>query len=64
MFETRAKTVIQRARNMYRRVEGLLEAKAGRQRTVVDGTVHMNCKRALTRADEDYKVKAERIHLG
>ncbi len=62
--ETIAKTIIEKARNVFRRVEGTNEVKAGRQRTMINGTYHVKSKKAFLKSEEDYKIKADKIHLG
>jgi hypothetical protein len=63
-LETAASTVIARAKNVFQTVEQLSQVKAGRMRTLVDKTFHFKSKRAYLKSEEDYKIKAEKIHLG
>jgi hypothetical protein len=63
-LETFAKTLIEKAKNVYRTVEELSQLKAGRLRTLVDSTFFFRSKRAFIKSEEDYKIKAEKIHLG
>jgi hypothetical protein len=63
-LETIAVTVMAKARNIYRTVEELSQVRAGRMRTMVAKTFHFKSKKAFVKAEEDYKIKAEKIHLG
>jgi hypothetical protein len=63
-LETLCRTLVGRARNVYHTVAELVQLRAGRLRTLVDGTVHQKSRRALLKTDEDFKVHADRIHLG
>jgi len=63
-IESTAGVVIERARNVFSRIEHLSETKAGRVRMLVAATFHVKARRAVVKADEDYKVQAERIDLG
>ena len=56
--------VIAKARNIYQTVEELSQVRAGRMRTIVAKTFHFKSKKAFVKAEEDYKIKAEKIHLG
>jgi hypothetical protein len=59
-----AQTLIEKAKNVFRTVEQLAQLKAGRIRTLVDSTYFFKAKRAFIKSEEDYKIKAEKIHLG
>ncbi len=63
-METLAGTLVERARNVYRTVEQLAQLKAGRMRTLVDQTFHFKSRRAFLKAEEDFKIKGEKVHLG
>ena len=63
-LESIAGSVIARARNIYQTVEELSQVRAGRMRTMVARTFHFKSKKAFVKAEEDYKIKAEKIHLG
>jgi len=63
-LETLAETLIEKAKNVYRTVEELSQLKTGRLRTLVDSTFFFKSKRAFVNSEEDYKIKAEKIHLG
>jgi hypothetical protein len=59
-----ANTWVENARNAYRDIEELCQSRVGRMRTLVDKTYLVSSKRILFRSESDYKVQAEKIHLG
>jgi hypothetical protein len=63
-LETIAQTIISKAKNMYNTVEQLSQLKTGRMRTLVKNTFHLKAKNSMLKSDEDFKVRAEKIHLG
>jgi len=63
-LESIANTVIEKAENIYQSVKGLTQLKTGRMRTLVESTIHIKGKKVFMKAEEDFKVKAEKIHLG
>lgn len=63
-LESITSTVIEKAENIYKSVKGLTQLKTGRMRTLVESTVHFKGKKVFMKAEEDFKVKAEKIHLG
>ncbi|BBO67183.1 hypothetical protein DSCA_11130 [Desulfosarcina alkanivorans] len=63
-IESAADTVMARARNVYRTISELSQLKAGRQRTLIEKTSHMKARKTIMKSDQDFKVKAEKIHLG
>jgi len=62
--ESVADTIIEGAKNVYRNVKELTQIRTGRMRHFVEETYQFKSKKANIRADEDYKVDAEKIHLG
>ena len=62
--ETVADIVIEKARNAYRTVAELTQLKTGRMRTLVDDTYQLRSRTALLKAEKDFKVNGEKIHLG
>lgn len=64
VLETRASRVVERARNVYREVEELAQTHAGRVRVVAEDALHLHARRALVKADEDVKIRGEKVHLG
>ena len=63
-FETVAQTVIEKVKNVYKTVEQLSQLKTGRMRTLVESTLHLKSKTAFIKSEEDFKVRAQKIHLG
>ncbi len=63
-IESTAGVVIEQAKNVYRTVEQLSQMKAGRVRMLIASTLRIKAKNALVKAEEDYRVAAERIDLG
>lgn len=56
--------VIERTKNVYRTIEKLLEVKAGRMRTIVNGTNEIKGKRLRIYGDDSVKIQGDKIHLG
>jgi len=63
-LESTAATVIARAKNVFQTVEQLSQVRAGRMRTIVARTFQFKSNKAFVKAEEDYKIRAEKIHLG
>ena len=63
-LESTANTVIEKVKNIYKTVEGLSQLKAGRMRTIVNASWQCKSKKAFLKAEEDFKIKGEKIHLG
>ncbi|MFO7713057.1 DUF3540 domain-containing protein [Desulfosarcina sp.] len=63
-FESVADTVMTKAKNVYRTVSELSQLKAGRQRTLIEKTSHMKAQKTIMKSEQDFKIKAEKIHLG
>ncbi|ANM28745.1 hypothetical protein ABI59_02645 [Acidobacteria bacterium Mor1] len=63
-LEAVTRTLVQRARNVYRTVEKLSQLRAGRVRTVVEGSHVCRANKASIHAEQDVRVQAEKIHLG
>jgi hypothetical protein len=63
-LETVARTVIESARDVYRKAERLAQLTAGRVRTIVEGTFHLNARKTRMKAKKDFRVDGEKIHLG
>jgi len=62
--ETLAQTVVTKSKNIYKTVEELTQLYTGRLRTLVRSTYHMKSKNTYMNAEEDFKIKADKIHLG
>ncbi len=63
-LETTAETLIESAKNVYRNVKELSQLRTGRLRTLVDESYQVNADKVLVKSENDFKVKAEKIHLG
>jgi Protein of unknown function (DUF3540) len=62
--ETQADTVTAKAKNVYQSVEELSQLQAGRTRTLVEGSCHLQARDAFLNAGEDFKIDGKQIHLG
>jgi len=63
-LETVVDSLVEKAKNVYRTVEQLSQLRAGRMRTLVRSTFHFKARRAFLKSEKDYKINAEKIHLG
>jgi hypothetical protein len=63
-FEAVLQILTEKAKNVFRSVEQLAQIRAGRIRTLVASTYFFKARKAFLKSDEDYKIKAEKIHLG
>ena len=63
-LETAAKTILEKADNVYRKVKHLSQLQAGRKRIVVDDTFYVKSNRSVMKSDKNFKVKSDKIHLG
>ncbi len=63
-METVVQTIISKAKNIYSTVEQLSQLKTGRMRTLVENTFHLRSKKTMLKSEDDFKVRAEKIHLG
>jgi hypothetical protein len=63
-LETLANDVMQNAKNIYTHVEGLAQTTTKRMRTIVSSTYHLKSQQTYMKAEEDFKVNADKIHLG
>jgi hypothetical protein len=61
---TIAKSITEKAKNVYRTVEQLTQLRTGRMRTLVGSTFHLKAKKTYMKAEEDFKINADKIHLG
>ena len=64
VVELEATRVVERAKNIYREVEELAQTRAGRVRVVARAAMHLMSGRTVIKAEQDVKVKGEKIHLG
>lgn len=63
VLDVRAGRIVERAKDVYREVEGLSQTRAGRLRMVAQKAVQIVGENALLKARDRMKVKGERIHL-
>jgi len=63
-IELEATTLTQRIDSAFQWVKDLLQVRAGRSRTVVDGTSHQLAERTFIRSEKETKVDGEKIYLG
>jgi len=63
-IELEARTLTQRIESAYHWVKDLLQVRAGRTRTVVEGTSHHLAERTFIRSEKETKVDGEKIYLG
>lgn len=61
---TLAISITEKAKNVYRTVEELSQLRAGRVRTLVKNTLHIKANKTYMKSQDDFKVNAEKIHLG
>ncbi len=63
-LETTARTILEKADNIYRKVKQLSQLQAGRKRILVDDTFYVKSNRSVMKSDKNFKVKSDKIHLG
>ena len=63
-LETEANTVVAKADNVYQTVAELTQLQTGRMRTLVEGTCLLKARDAFMKAEQDFKVDGQQIHLG
>lgn len=63
-LETSARSIVEKAKNVYRTVEQLSQLRTGRMRTLVASTFHFKARKVFVKSEQDYKIKAKQIHLG
>lgn len=63
VLETRAERVIERAKNVYRDAEELSQTRAGRLKLIAERTVHVLGRHTLFKAEQDVKIKGEKVYL-
>ncbi|WP_163337200.1 DUF3540 domain-containing protein [Desulfopila sp. IMCC35008] len=62
--ETTSVSVISRVKDWYQTATNLVQIKSGRLRLLSDTTFFQKSRSTVLKAEEDVKVKAEKIHLG
>ncbi|MBN1290610.1 MAG: DUF3540 domain-containing protein [Candidatus Latescibacteria bacterium] len=63
-FESVSDTVIENIKNVYRKVKGLTQLQTGRMRTIVESTYQLKSNKTILKAEDDFKIKGEKIYLG
>jgi hypothetical protein len=63
-LETIADTLVEQAKNVYRTVAQLTQLRTGRMRTLVNETYQFKANKAFMKAEDDFKIKGEKIYLG
>jgi hypothetical protein len=63
-IELRADRIFERARDVYLDIEGLLQTRVERVRTIARGAYHLFAKRVNVAAEEDAAVDGKRVLLG
>jgi hypothetical protein len=63
-IDLRADRIFERARDLYRDVEGLLQTRAERVRTLATGAYQLFAKRVNVLAEEDTAIDGKRVLLG
>lgn len=63
-METTAVSVFSRARDWYQTATSLVQIKSGRLRLLSEKSYFQKSRSSVIKAEEDVKVKAEKIHLG
>lgn len=62
--ETKAKSIWQTTDNLVSKVKEAAQLRAGRINQQVDGSIHIKSEKAIHKTKKDFKVNAQRIHLG
>lgn len=62
--ELESRSFVQRLESAYLWVKDLVQVRAGRSRTVVDGALHQTAERTLIRSERETKIDGEQIQLG
>lgn len=63
-YEVVARRVVEKARDVFRTAAGLYEQRAGRQRSLVEGTLSMRSKRTTIVSEKDTAIDGEQVLLG
>jgi hypothetical protein len=63
-MESITNDIISKTKNVYNTADELIQIKAGRIRTLVKSALHIKSKNAYLKSEEDFKINAEKIHLG
>jgi hypothetical protein len=63
-LDVRAQRILERAEEVYREIDGLLQVRAGRVRSLVKDVFQVLAKRARVVAEEDASLDGKRVLLG
>lgn len=63
VVETRAQRLVERAHASYREVQTLAQTRAAQVRFIATEALQLRGKRALVKAEQDVKIKGEKIYL-
>ena len=63
-IDTCADEIVEKAKNVLRKVEGLTQLHTGRWRAVVTSSWHVKSRKTCLKSEKDFKVDGEKIHLG
>jgi len=63
-MEMITETLVSKAKNVFHKVEQLVQVQAGRMRTLVKAAFLLKGQNVSMRAEKDFKVDGEKIHLG
>lgn len=63
-LELAARSVVERFGDVWRRIKGVFQSRAGRERRVVDGTYAVKAERIVERAEGNVQIDGKEIKLG
>ncbi|PIE41158.1 MAG: hypothetical protein CSA49_04820 [Gammaproteobacteria bacterium] len=63
-LDTKAKRILQTSDHLITKVKDAAQLRAGRINQQVEGTIQIKSEKAVHKTKKDFKVQAERIHLG
>lgn len=63
-IDTCADEIVEKAKNVLRKVEGLTQLHTGRWRAVVASSWFVKSRKACLKSEKDFKVDGDKIHLG
>ncbi len=63
-YELRAERIVERAKDVFRTVDRLLETRARRARTVVERLLELSARRTVITSEEDTRIDGRRVLLG
>ena len=63
-IETNAESIVENSGSVFRSVTDLLQQTTGRMKSIVRSMYHVRCGNAVMKADDDFKIDGDQIHLG